>query len=48
MSSRSSGAERDEVVKTYASRITCNCRQSMELLPDPADHPVFRIEPTAS
>jgi hypothetical protein len=42
------GAERDAVVKTYASTITCNCRRSMQLLPDPADHPVFRIEPTAT
>ena len=42
------GPERDAVVKTYASTITCNCRRSMELLPDPADHPVFRIEPTAT
>jgi hypothetical protein len=42
------GAERDAVVKTYASTITCNCRRSLELLPDPADHPVFRIEPTAT
>ena len=41
------GAERDAVVKTYASTITCNCRKSMELLPDPADHPVFRIEASA-
>lgn len=41
------GAERDAVVNTYASTITCNCRRSMELLPDPADHPVFRIEPSA-
>jgi hypothetical protein len=39
------GAERDNVVRAYASTITCNCRQSMALLPDPADHPVFRIEP---
>jgi hypothetical protein len=39
------GGEHDEVVKTYASTITCNCRISMEMLPDPADHPVFRIEP---
>ncbi len=42
------GAERDEVVSTYASTITCNCRRSMELLPDPADHPVFRIESTSA
>jgi hypothetical protein len=39
-----SGAERDAVVRTYAAAITCNCRRSMALLPDPADHPVFRIE----
>ncbi len=38
------GAERDEVVTAYGSTITCNCRKSMALLPDPADHPVFRIE----
>ena len=42
------GAERDAVVKAYASAITCNCRHGMELLPDPADHPAFRIEPTAN
>jgi hypothetical protein len=42
------GQERDEVVTTYASTITCNCRLGMEMLPDPADHPVFRIEPTAA
>jgi len=40
------GADRDAVVKTYAATITCDCRRSMELLPDPADHPVFRIEAT--
>lgn len=38
------GDEREKVVRTYATTITCNCRQSMQLLPDPADHPVFRIE----
>ena len=42
------GADRDAVVTTYANTITCNCRRSMELLPDPSDHPVFRIERTAS
>ena len=42
------GEDRDAVVRTYASTITCNCRKSMELLPDPADHPVFRIEPPAA
>ncbi len=41
------GTERDAVVKTYADTITCNCRRSMEMLPDPADHPVFRIQPPA-
>ena len=42
------GPERDAVVETYGSTITCNCRQSMDLLPDPADHPVFRIEPAVT
>ena len=42
------GVDRDAVVRAYASTITCNCRKSMELLPDPADHPVFRIEPPAA
>jgi hypothetical protein len=42
------GKERDEVVATYARTITCKCRLGMEMLPDPADHPVFRIEPTAT
>ena len=42
------GAERDAVVKTYASTITCHCQQYMKQLPDPADHPCFRIEPTAT
>jgi hypothetical protein len=42
------GEERDAVVRTYADTITCNCRRSMELLPDPGDHPVFRIEPPGS
>jgi hypothetical protein len=42
------GEERDKIVRAYASTITCNCRKSMEMLPDPADHPVFRIESTAT
>jgi hypothetical protein len=42
------GEERDAVVRTYAGTITCNCLRSMAQLPDPADHPVFRIEPPAS
>ncbi len=43
-----SGDEHDAVVKAYASTITCNCRQGFEMLPDPADHPAFRIEPPAA
>jgi hypothetical protein len=43
------GAERDAVVQTYAATITCGCTKYMRRLPDPADHPVFRIEqPTSS
>lgn len=42
------GDEHDAVVNTYANTITCNCRLSMQKLPDPADHPVFRIEPAAT
>lgn len=38
------GPEHDAVVKQYGDTITCNCRRSMELLPNPSDHPVFRIE----
>lgn len=41
------GAERDAIVRAYAATITCGCRRYMRLLPDPADHPVFRIEPQA-
>lgn len=39
------GAERDAIVTAYANTITCGCRTYLEQLPDPADHPVFRIEP---
>ena len=42
------GEEHDAVVRSYASTITCHCRQFMEQMPDPADHPVFRIEPAAA
>jgi hypothetical protein len=41
------GAERDALVTAYANTITCGCRMYLEQLPDPADHPVFRIEPLA-
>jgi hypothetical protein len=40
------GAERDSIVIAYANTITCGCRNYLRELPDPADHPVFRIEPT--
>jgi hypothetical protein len=39
------GAERDAIVTAYANTITCGCQRYMRQLPDPADHPVFRIEP---
>ena len=38
------GRERDAIVAAYANTITCGCREYLERLPDPADHPVFRIE----
>ena len=38
------GAERDAIVTAYASSLTCGCRAYMRRLPDPAAHPVFRIE----
>lgn len=41
------GTERDAIVVAYASTITCGCRMYLEKLPDPADHPVFRVEPTS-
>ena len=40
------GAERDEIVTAYAAGLTCDCRIGMAKLPDPADHPTFRIEPS--
>jgi hypothetical protein len=41
------GAEHDAIVDAYARTITCGCRRYMEMLPNPADHPAFRIEPAA-
>lgn len=38
------GRERDRIVTAYANTITCGCRRYLRMLPDPADHPVFRIE----
>lgn len=40
--------ERDDIVIAYANTITCGCREYLEKLPDPADHPVFRIEPSSA
>lgn len=42
------GAERDALVSAYAAAITCGCRHYMAKLPNPADHPAFRIEPLAA
>ncbi len=39
------GTERDAIVTAYTATITCACRFYMRRLPDPADHPVFRIDP---
>ena len=39
------GTERDALVSAYAAAITCYCRNYMAKLPNPADHPAFRIEP---
>jgi hypothetical protein len=38
-------AERDAIVTAYGKTITCGCQEYLRKLPDPADHPVFRIEP---
>lgn len=38
------GPARDAIVRAYATTITCGCRYYLQRLPDPADHPVFRIE----
>ncbi len=39
------GAEHDRILDAYALTITCGCREYLRKLPDPADHPVFRLEP---
>ena len=39
------GAERDAIVTAYANTITCGCLDYLKMLPDPADHPVFRLDP---
>ena len=42
------GAERDAIVTAYANTITCGCKLYLRMLPNPADHPVFRIEPAST
>lgn len=42
------GDERDRVVIDYRARMGRRARQFFATLPDPADHPVFRIEPPGS
>lgn len=38
------GAEHDRILAAYARTITCGCQMYLKKLPDPADHPVFRLE----
>ncbi|MFI5254916.1 MAG: nitroreductase family deazaflavin-dependent oxidoreductase, partial [Candidatus Limnocylindrales bacterium] len=38
------GEEHDRVVAAYRERMGLRARQFFAALPDPADHPVFRIE----
>jgi hypothetical protein len=38
------GQEHDDILAAYGRTITCGCRTYLARLPDPADHPVFRIE----
>jgi deazaflavin-dependent oxidoreductase (nitroreductase family) len=40
------GEEHDRVVAAYRERMGWRGRRFFAALPDPADHPVFRIEPT--
>lgn len=37
--------ERDRVVTAYRERMGWRAREFFAALPDPADHPVFRVEP---
>ena len=39
------GVEHDRILDAYARTITCGCQAYLQKLPDPADHPVFRLEP---
>ncbi len=40
-----SGAERDRIVGVYRERLGRSVQRYFEQIPDPADHPVFRMEP---
>jgi deazaflavin-dependent oxidoreductase (nitroreductase family) len=42
------GTEHDRVVAAYRQRMGWRAREFFAALPDPADHPVFRIEPPAA
>ncbi len=42
------GGDRDRVVIAYRERMGRRARQFFAALPDPGDHPVFRIEPPGS
>jgi len=39
------GAERDEVVRAYRERLGKSVDRYFAEIPDPADHPVFRMDP---
>ncbi len=39
------GDEHDRVVTAYREHMGWRAREFFEALPDPADHPVFRVEP---
>ena len=39
------GAEHDRVVAAYREHMGWRAREFFATLPDPADHPVFRVEP---
>jgi hypothetical protein len=42
------GTEHDRILDAYARTITCGCQMYLRKLPDPADHPVFRLDPATA
>jgi hypothetical protein len=42
------GDEHDRVVAAYREHMGWRAREFFTALPDPADHPVFRIEPAGA